>query len=74
MNDVNSFPRMNEPQANPEQRLAMLSQAMTASTEMYKENSRILSLLDDKAQKTAGLAGVFFAAAFAFSEGIRSKA
>ena len=44
----------------------MLTQAMTASTEMYKENSRILALLDDKAQKTATLAGIFLAAAFAF--------
>jgi hypothetical protein len=49
-----------------EKRAAMLLQAMTASTEMYKENTRILALLDDKAQKTATLAGVFLAAAFAF--------
>jgi hypothetical protein len=44
----------------------MLAQAMSASTDMYKENSRILALLDDKAQKTATLAGIFLAAAFAF--------
>ena len=44
----------------------MLTQAMTASAEMYEENSRILVLLDDKAQKTATLAGIFLAAAFAF--------
>jgi hypothetical protein len=49
-----------------EDRLAILTQAMTASTEMYKENSRILALLDDKAQKTATIAGIFLAAAFAF--------
>jgi hypothetical protein len=44
----------------------MLSQAMMASTDMYKENGRILALLEDKAQKTATLAGGFLAAAFAF--------
>jgi hypothetical protein len=52
--------------ATTEQRFALLTVAMTASTEMYKENSRILALLDDKAQKTATLAGIFLAAAFAF--------
>jgi hypothetical protein len=52
--------------ATPDQRLSLLTVAMTASTEMYKENSRILGLLDDKAQKTATLAGIFLAAAFAF--------
>jgi hypothetical protein len=44
----------------------MLSQASTSASDVYKENSRILALLDDKAQKTAGVAGVFLAAAFAF--------
>jgi hypothetical protein len=44
----------------------MLTQALTASTDMYKENSRILALLDDKAAKTAGLAGIFLGAGFAF--------
>jgi hypothetical protein len=44
----------------------MLSQSLSASTDMYKENARILSLLDDKAQKAAGLAGVYLAAALAF--------
>ncbi len=50
----------------PDVRVALLSQALTAATEVYKENSRISALLDDKAQKTAGVAGVFLAAAFAF--------
>jgi hypothetical protein len=44
----------------------MLSQALAAAADVYKENTRISALLDDKAQKTAGLAGVFLAAAFAF--------
>jgi hypothetical protein len=44
----------------------MLSQALTTSTDMYKENSRILTLVEDKAQKAAGLSGLFLAAAFAF--------
>ena len=44
----------------------MLSQAMTASSDMYKENSRILTLIEDKAQKTATVAVGFLAAAFAF--------
>lgn len=52
--------------ATSDQRLEMLSQALTTSTEMYKENSRILALIEDKAQKAAGLAGIFLAAAFAF--------
>lgn len=49
-----------------EKRMQMLSQALAAATDVYKENTRIMALLDDKAQKTAGLAGVFLAAAFAF--------
>jgi hypothetical protein len=44
----------------------MLSQALTTSTDMYKENSRVLGLIEDKAQKAAGLAGLFLAAAFSF--------
>ena len=44
----------------------MLTQALGAATDGFKENSRVLSLLEDKAQKAAGLAGVFLAAAFSF--------
>ncbi len=44
----------------------MLTQALTAAADMYKENSRIQGILEDKAQKAAGLAGVFLAAAFTF--------
>jgi len=33
---------------------------------MYKENTRILALIEDKAQKSAVVAGGFLAAAFAF--------
>jgi len=44
----------------------MLSQALTAASDVYKENARISALLDDKAQKTATIAGIFLAAAFAF--------
>ncbi len=52
--------------ATSDQRIAMLSQALATSTDMYKENSRILGLIEDKAQKAAGLAGLFLAAAFSF--------
>ena len=52
--------------ATAEQRLARLTQALTAATDQYKENARILTILEDKAQKTAGIAGIFLAAAFAF--------
>ncbi len=52
--------------ATSDQRIQLLSQALTVTTDVYKENARISALLDDKAQKTAGLAGIFLAAAFAF--------
>jgi hypothetical protein len=47
-------------------RLEILKSLVEAGSERYKENVRINSLLEDKAQKTAGLAGVFLAAALAF--------
>jgi len=47
-------------------RLQILSSLVEAGSEEYKENVRINSLLEDKAQKTAGLAGIFLAAALAF--------
>lgn len=47
-------------------RLEILKSLVEAGSERYKENIRINSLLEDKAQKTAGLAGVFLAAALAF--------
>ena len=33
---------------------------------MFKENSRVLALIEDKAQKAATIAGIFLAAAFSF--------
>src|SRR5258708_9310754 len=47
-------------------RLEILNSLVEAGSEEYKENVRINSLLEDKAQKTAGLAGIFLAAALAF--------
>src|SRR5258708_36880307 len=47
-------------------RLQILSSLVEAGSEEYKENVRINSLLEDKSQKTAGLAGIFLAAALAF--------
>ena len=47
-------------------RLEILKSLVEAGIERFKENIRINSLLEDKAQKTAGLAGVFLAAALAF--------
>jgi len=47
-------------------RLEILKSLVEAGSERYKENVRINSLLEDKAQKIAGLAGVFLAAALAF--------
>jgi hypothetical protein len=43
-----------------------LRAVVEAGAEGFKENIRINSLLEDKAQKTAGLAGIFLAAALAF--------
>jgi len=47
-------------------RLEILKSLLHAGSEGYKENVRINSLLEDKAQKTAGLAGIFLAASLAF--------
>jgi hypothetical protein len=44
----------------------MLSDALSASVEMFKENARVIALIEDKTQKAATLAGIFLAAAFAF--------
>jgi hypothetical protein len=41
-------------------------EAVKSAFEIYKDNVRISALLDDKAQKTGGLAGLFLAAAFGF--------
>jgi FtsH-binding integral membrane protein len=43
-----------------------LKDAVKAAADAYKENGRIAALLDDKAQQTGGLAGIFLAAAFGF--------
>ena len=42
--------------------------------DMYKEHSRIISLLDDKAQKTSGIAGIFLAAGLAYLKADSLKA
>jgi hypothetical protein len=47
-------------------RVATARAVAEASSEAFKEYVRVNSLLDDKAQKTAGLAGAFLAAAVAF--------
>jgi hypothetical protein len=47
-------------------RLEILKSLIDLGSDSYKENVRINSLLEDKAQKMAGLAGVFLAAALAF--------
>jgi hypothetical protein len=47
-------------------RIEVLKSLWEQGAERYKENIRINSLLEDKAQKTAGMAGVFLAAALAF--------
>jgi hypothetical protein len=44
----------------------MLSSALSASVDMFKENARVITIIEDKAQKAATLAGIFLAAAFAF--------
>lgn len=46
-------------------RLQLRKSVVDAGHENYKENVRIAALLDDKAQKTGALAGIFLAAAFA---------
>jgi hypothetical protein len=43
-----------------------IKDAIKAAGDLYKDNARISGLLDDKAQKAGGLAGVFLAAAFGF--------
>lgn len=47
-------------------RLEIVRSLIDAAAENYKENTRINSVIDDKAQKIAGIAGVFLAAALAF--------
>lgn len=47
-------------------RLEVQKSLLDQGVERYKENIRINSVLEDKAQKTAGMAGVFLAAALAF--------
>lgn len=49
-------------------------EAVKAATDVYKENTRISGLLDDKAQKAGGLAGVFLVAGFGFIKGGDVKA
>src|SRR5438270_1551054 len=49
-----------------ETRLKMLEQALTLSSETFKENNRVINVIEDKAQKAAGLAGIFLAAGLSF--------
>jgi hypothetical protein len=46
-------------------RLGLLNDVLVAAAEGYKDNSRILTALDDKAQKMGAIAGVFLAVPFA---------
>jgi hypothetical protein len=46
-----------------------IKDAIKMAFDLYKDNARISGLLDDKAQKTGGLAGIFLAAAFGFVKG-----
>lgn len=47
-------------------RLQILKDLCAVGSENYKENVRTIGLLEDKAQKTAALAGIFLAATLAF--------
>lgn len=47
-------------------RLQILKDLCQVGGENYKENVRTIGLLEDKAQKTAALAGIFLAATLAF--------
>jgi hypothetical protein len=47
-------------------RIECLKTVIQNGFDNYKENARITSLLDDKAQKTGAMAGVFLAATFGF--------
>ena len=51
-----------------------LKDTIKAAADTYKENGRVAALLDDKAQKAGGLAGVFLAAAFGFVKPAEGKA
>lgn len=51
-----------------EVRLGLLRDALSSCCETFKENTRISALLDDKAQKTGAVAGLFLAAAFGFAK------
>lgn len=46
-------------------RIELLKALVAAGETSYKESTRVTSVIDDKAQKTSGLAGIFLAAAFA---------
>jgi multisubunit Na+/H+ antiporter MnhB subunit len=47
-------------------RLQLLQSLIEGASENYKEDIRINNVIDDKAQKIAGIGGVFLAAALAF--------
>jgi hypothetical protein len=52
--------------ANMDFRPDALKATVQLAADAYKDNARIAAVLDDKAQKTGGLAGIFLAAAFGF--------
>jgi hypothetical protein len=47
-------------------RVALAKSLVDGAADHYNENTRINGVVDDKAQKVAGIAGVFLAAALAF--------
>jgi hypothetical protein len=47
-------------------RVECLKAVLQSGADNYKENTRVSTLLDDKAQKTGGMAGIFLAATFGF--------
>jgi hypothetical protein len=53
----------------PEFRENALQGLLSYALEVYKENARVATVLEDKAQKTAGIAGVFLGAGVALTRG-----
>jgi hypothetical protein len=49
-------------------RLKILNDSLVLCSDTYKENARIATVLEDKAQKTGAIAGLFLAAAFGFAK------
>jgi predicted PurR-regulated permease PerM len=49
-----------------EMRIHLLTQLVQSCSNAYEENKKFAGVLDDKAQKTGALAGIFLAGVFAF--------